>query len=158
MVKEAEDNTGVEALRKEQEDKVWKKREEELRRQDDARAFLMSEVDAGRKEQLRLQALQSIEDKKMDNVMLAKFARDHEEGIAKDQAELDFRRKEALYNQNYLRNQMQVKRNRAQAEVQKEYLVKKHMESFETEHHDRQMAQAGKPRLHRPLPQSQWYY
>jgi len=158
MIKEAQDNSGVEALRKEQEDKVWKKREDELKRQDDARAFLMAEVDAGRKEQLRLQALQKIEDKKIDGIMLSKFAKDHEEGVKKDQDELEFRKKEALYNQQYLNDQIQLKRNRERAEKQKEYLVKKHMESFEKTHHERQLSQAGKPILHRPLPHSQWYY
>lgn len=158
MIKEAQDNSGVEALRKEQEDKVWQKREAELKRQDDARAHLMAEVDAGRKEQLRLKALQKIEDSKIDGIMLSKFAKDHEEGVAKDKAELEFRKQEALYNQKYLIDQMQVKRNRQRAEKQNEYLAKKHMESFEKAHHERQLAQAGKPRLNRPLPQSQWYY
>ena len=51
MIKEAEDTKDVDAHRKKESEKIWIKRDNDKKAQDDARAALMHEVDIGRREQ-----------------------------------------------------------------------------------------------------------
>ena len=53
MIKEAEDNSWIDEVRKREEERVWKARDDALQAREDARAYLMKAVDEGRQEQIR---------------------------------------------------------------------------------------------------------
>lgn len=70
MIKEARDETGINEIRKKQEDEVWDKRDEVQRKQTDARAALMKQVHEGRQEQIRLKAIADQEDGKLQAIQV----------------------------------------------------------------------------------------
>ena len=70
MVREAQDETSINGIRKKQEDEVWDKRDEVQRKQRDARAALMKQVHEGRQEQIRLKAIADKEDSKLQAIQV----------------------------------------------------------------------------------------
>ena len=75
MVKEAEDNTELDAVRAAEEIKIWKARDKVLQDREDARKYLMQQVDQGRQEQIKIRRereAKAIEDEKVYSKTLRK--------------------------------------------------------------------------------------
>jgi hypothetical protein len=54
MVRDAEDTAGLDEIRRKEEEKVWRARDDALNARQAARDYLMKMVDEGRQEQIRL--------------------------------------------------------------------------------------------------------
>merc|ERR1712065_23979 len=83
MIKEAEDNTELDAVRLAEEMKIWKARDKVLQGREDARTYLMQQVDQGRQEQIRLRKERDAKEKQDEKVYSRKFLQDAAEGVAR---------------------------------------------------------------------------
>lgn len=157
MVKEAEDNTELDAVRAAEEMKIWKARDKVLQDREDARKYLMQQVDQGRQEQIKIRRereAKAIEDEK---VYSKKFLQDAKEGVARENAEAEHRRRIAEDNNVHLMSQIELRRQRSALEKQEEYLANKHMERIERLTKERLEKQAGKVRTNFPVSSIKWY-
>jgi len=132
LIKEAKDTTKLEALRKEQMEAEWKKREDQWKREADAREKLMREVHAERQLQLRNKAERKItfaaEEKGFADVTLGRVAREGDMERVKTEA----LNRERRAHQADLRNQIKFKDDKTAAEKQQayaEYLMMKNAEA-----------------------------
>jgi hypothetical protein len=157
MVKEAEDTAFVDEIRKREEEKVWKARDDALQAREDARAQLMRMVDEGRQEQIRAKSVQSTFEAKEGQVFAQKFILDAQEALRKEQAERDQRRAVSMSNQERLNEQIAYRRYKEELEQQETYLAEKQMKYMERMHQQRLADQAGTVRGHRPLMKNNWY-
>lgn len=157
MQREAEDNQWVDEVRKKEEEKVWKARDDVLKAREDARNYLMQQVTAGRQEQIRFkQEMQKLE-KDHDIVYVEKFLKDAKEGVEMEAAAREERRKKAMDNSVKLMEQIHGIESRRDQEKQEVYLEAKRMEYIESMHRQKLQTQGGSVRLHRPLKESRWY-
>ena len=62
MIKEAEDNTTVDALRLQLENRIWDEKDKDEANKTAARSFLMGQVDAGRKAQIEDKGVREAEE------------------------------------------------------------------------------------------------
>ena len=96
MVKEAEDNTFVDEIKREEE-KIWKARDDALQARQDARDYLMKLVHEGRQEQIAYKA-KAADEKEKGKEFAKKFMSDIAEGVAKDREAAEARRAKNLAN------------------------------------------------------------
>ena len=157
MIKEAEDTAFVDEVRRREEEKVWKARDDALKAREDARRYLMQMVDQGRQEQIRYRHEQTIREKEDDKKFLYKFAVDNEEGRRKDEAERERRRNENLANNQELQKQIEIRKMREELERQEAYLADKEMKYREKVHQQKLAEQAGSVRLQYPLQKNNWF-
>jgi len=157
MIKEAQDNTEIDQIRKEQENIVWEKRDAQQRAQKEARERLAKICHEGRQEQIRLKKIRDAEDGIIEKVMVKKFLQDIEDGKKLDEDKLRKAKDANMKNLVYLRKQIEEKKHKMSLEKQEEYLNHKHMILEEEEHRRRQKEQAGKVKLHYPVPHAKWY-
>jgi len=157
MIKEAQDNTQIDKIRKEQENIVWEKRDAQQRAQKEARERLAKICHEGRQEQIRLKKIRDAEDGIIEKEMVKKFLQDIEDGKKMDEQKLIKAKEANMKNLVYLRKQIEEKKQKMSLEKQEEYLNHKHMILEEEEHKKRQREQAGKVKLHYPVPHSKWY-
>jgi hypothetical protein len=157
MIKEAEDTAFVDEVRRKEEEKVWKARDEALKAREDARNQLMKMVDEGRQEQIRYKHQQTIRDKEEDMKFLTKFMGETQESIRKERDEQERRRQIAVGNKEELTAQIQVRKYREELEKQEAYLADKEMQYRERLHQQRLAEQAGSVRLNFPVQKSNWY-
>jgi len=157
MVKEAEDNSWIDEVRKREEERVWKARDDALQAREDARAYLMKMVDEGRQEQIRAKREAMKVDGVEGKIFAEKFIREAREGIEKEHAEAEARRKIAMDNNVKLMEQMALRKHKEDLERQEVFLADKHMQYIEKKHRQRLAEQGGAIRTFFPLKQSQWY-
>mmetsp|Transcript_15101 Transcript_15101/g.25173 ORF Transcript_15101/g.25173 Transcript_15101/m.25173 type:complete len:481 (-) Transcript_15101:324-1766(-) len=157
MVKEAEDTAFVDEIRKREEERVWKARDDALQAREDARAHLMKMVDEGRQEQIRYKQEASMVDGVEGKKFAEKFLRESQDAILKEQAEVEARRDKARQTQHLLQEQIDYRKYKEDMAKQEEYLELKQMKYMERQHQQRLAEQAGSVRGHRPLMKNNWY-
>ena len=157
MIKEAEDNSWIDEVRKREEERVWKARDDALQAREDARAYLMKAVDEGRQEQIRAKREAMKVDGVEGKIFADKFIREAREGVEKEHAESEARRKIATDNNVKLMEQMALRKHKEDLERQEVFLADKHMQYIEKKHRQRLAEQGGAVRTRFPLKQSQWY-
>jgi len=157
MIKDAEDNSGLDEVRKAEENKIWKARDDVLKAREDARKYLMKLVDEGRQEQIAYKRQQLQKEKEDAKIYSQKFLIDASEGVAKERAETQRRRLAAEENNRILSEQIEIRRQRQELEKQEEYLANKHMERIERLHRQKLSEQAGNLRTNFPVSSTKWY-
>lgn len=156
MVKEAEDTAFVDEIRKKEEEKVWKARDDALQARQDARDYLMKQVNDGRQIQIKdKQAYNTIESEE-GRIFAAKFIQEAEEGKRKEQYEKEQRKQVAMNNQKLLNDQIAYIRYKEELEKQDAYLAEKQMKFIERQHQQRLAEQAGTVRGSYPLMKNNW--
>lgn len=157
MVKEAEDTAFVDEVRRREEEKVWKARDDALKAREDARRQLMSMVDEGRQEQIRYRQELERREKDEDRLFLDKFVRETQIAFEKEREEALRRRNNAYSNNMELQKQIDAKRMRQDIERQEAFLADKEMKYREKLHQQKLAEQAGSVRLNRPLQKNNWF-
>lgn len=157
MIRDAEDNANLDEMRKKEEEKVWKARDDAMAERKAARDHLMNMVDEGRQEQMRMKKEREINEVESEKIWTEKFIKDAEEGILKEKVEAEARRRIAEQNQEKLKGQINFRSQKEEREKQDEYLANKHMLRMEALHQQKLSDQGGVARTFRPLKQSQWY-
>lgn len=157
MVKEAEDTKDVDEYRRLESEKIWIKRDNDKKAQDDARSRLMHEVDIGRKEQMRLKREKDEDDRRYyeEQIALDKIEWDRQEQAerekqAKVKAGVD-------HNMTTLRNQIDFKNKQVIRDEQEKFLLNKQMAYMEKQHQLRLKDQAGIVRDYHPRKHTNWY-
>jgi hypothetical protein len=157
MVKEAEDNAGLDEIRKREEMKVWKARDDALEARRVARENLMKLVDAGRQEQI-LYKRREMEEERVEGEKFAQsFVEDAKIGMAREREAIEKRRQVAEQNNEVLLRQIATRQRRSEAEKQETYLEDKQMQYMEKLHKQKLQEQAGSVRLNFPLTKNSWY-
>jgi hypothetical protein len=157
MIKEAEDTAFVDEMRKREEEKVFKQREDALNARKEARDALMREVDAGRRLQISLREKEDLIRKEEEAKWASKFIEDAEAALELDRQDAIARRQRALDNQEVLLRQIAQRREAEELEKQEKYLADKHMQYIERAHQQKLAEQGGAVRNFRPIKKSQWY-
>ncbi len=157
MVKEAEDTAFVDEIRKREEEKVWKARDEALQAREDARSQLMRMVDEGRQDQIRYKHEQLKREKEDDSKFVKKFMDDASDAVRIEREAQERRRHANVDNNVQLTKQIELKRYKEELEKQEEYLADKQMQYRERQHQQRLAQQAGSVRLNYQLQKNQWY-
>lgn len=157
MVKEAEDTAFVDEIRKREEEKVYKARDDALQAREDARNYLMKMVDEGRQEQIRYRQQNAQVEAAEGQVFARKFIDDAQEALRKEQEDRERRRQVSVKNQGELNEQIAYRRYKEEMEQQENYLAEKQMKYMERQHQQRLAEQAGTVRGHRPLMKNNWY-
>jgi len=157
MIKETADNSKVDALRKELENRIWKQRDDDQRKQTDAREYLMRQTDAGRQSQIADKAAR-------DAQALEAYHHENDFEVARLdeldrlEAEKNGARKAAVMeNVGSLRTQMDSNVVGRVKEEQEKFLLNKMMEMEEARHSEKLANQAGVVNMYRPLKHSTWY-
>lgn len=157
MAREAENEGVLEELRRKDEERVWLKRDAELKAQDDARAFLLQQVKAGRAQQMREGAERALVDQRLDDEQAREDRRAHEEGVSLDEQKRRdaFERTRAAAED--LKRQIDVRDGARRREVQEKYLANKALAKMEAKQAKRLADQAGQVRTNFPVSSVQWY-
>ena len=157
MIKDAEDNSGLDEVRRQEEDKIWKARDAVLQAREDARNYLMKLVDEGRQSQISSKRQQLEQDREAEKIYSQRFLIDAADGIAKEKADLQLRRESAVANNEHLMEQISIRRQQQELEKQESYLADKHMQRIERLHKQRLAEQAGNLRTNFPVSSINWY-
>jgi hypothetical protein len=157
MIKEAQDNSFVDEVRKREEEKVWKARDDALQAREDARNYLMKLVDEGRQEQIAAQRARIAREREEGHKFAEKFLDEARDAVLRDQLSVAARRDAAVKNNEKLRQQIAYKKQREDLEKQEEYLANKQMQYMERQHQARLAEQGGAVRAFRPLQKNNWY-
>lgn len=157
MVKEKEDTAIVDEIRRREEEKVWKARDDALQARDQARQELMSMVDAGRQEQIRYKQEQTYKEKYEDVKFVKKFMDDAQEAVRKERQDSANRRQINMQNNIQLTKQIDQKKHHEEIIKQEVYLEDKEMKYRERLHQQRLAEQAGSLRVAFPLQKNNWY-
>lgn len=157
MIKEAEDTAFVDEIRRQEEEKVWKARDDALKAREDARLYLMKMVDEGRQEQIQHKRQQTLAVRDYDQQFARKFLDDAQEAVHKEKEEAEQRRRVAIENNERLNQQIALRRRREEMEKQEAYLADKQMKYMERLHQQRLAEQAGTVRMNFPLQKNNWY-
>lgn len=157
MIKEAEDTAFVDEVRKREEERVWKARDDALKAREDARAYLMQMVDDGRQEQIRYKHDAAQREAAEGKVFAQKFLAEADEAVRQEAAAAAKRHQIEVENQKLLLDQVAYRRQLEDREKQEAYLADKQMQYMERMHQQRLAEQAGSVRGFRPLLKNQWY-
>lgn len=157
MVKEAEDNSELDAVRAAEEMKIWNARDKVLQDREDARAYLMQQVDQGRQDQIRFRKEREAKAVEDEKIYSKKFLVDAAEGLAREKSETDRRRRLAESNNIHLMSQIDRRRQQAELDRQEEYLANKHMQRIERLTKEKLERQAGQVRTNFPVSSVNWY-
>jgi hypothetical protein len=157
MLKEAQDNSFADGIRKAEEEKVWKARDDALEARRVARNNLMQLVDEGRQEQIEYRRQTVVEEKKEGERFATTFMEEAKEGMAREKEALQARRVIAVDNNKHLQLQISGRTERQQKEAQDSFLADKHMQYMEKQHQDKLATQGGAVRTFRPLTKASWY-
>lgn len=157
MIKEAENNAGLDEIRKQEEMKVWKARDDALDARRVARENLMKLVDEGRQEQIAYKARANELERVEGEAFARGFVEDAKIGMAKEREAAEKRRAIAEANNEILLRQIATRERRAEAERQETYLQDKQMQYMEKLHKQKLTEQAGSVRLNFPLTKNSWY-
>ncbi|CAM9184503.1 unnamed protein product [Heterosigma akashiwo] len=155
MVKEAEDESAIEAHRLREENRIWDQREADLRAQADARARLMGQAQpppaAARRRRRSPPAAAAEEEAGPPTSSI--FELMEQEAAAKQAG----RRQQLADNAQRLKAQIDGNAHQRRLEEQEKYLSAKQMEMMERKHQQRLKEQAGVVETYKPLKHTQWY-
>jgi hypothetical protein len=157
MIQEAEDNAFVDEIRRQEEEKAWKARDEALKAREDARAYLMKMVDEGRQEQIRYKQEELLREKIADEQFVKKFMDDAVDAMRQEKEDQMRRRRMNMATNEELTKQIEARRMKEELLKQEEYLADKQMQYREKLHQQRLSEQAGSVRMSFPLQKNQWY-
>ncbi len=157
MVKEAEDTAFVDEVRKREEEKVWKLRDDALQARQDARDFLMRQVDEGRQEQIQAKREYSARERIEGQKFASKFIVEAQDAVQRERQAADQRKQVAVDNNERLLQQIEYRRQKEELEKQEAYLADKQMKYIERQHQQRLAEQGGAVRVNRPLQKNNWY-
>jgi hypothetical protein len=157
MIKEAEDTAAVDEIRRREEERVWKARDDALKAREDARNYLMKMVDEGRQEQIRSKKQREEEESREGQLFAQKFLREAKDAVELERQAVLARQQQELENQRLLLKQIEYKRMLEDREKQEAYLADKQMQHMERMHQKKLAEQAGTVRGFRPLLKNQWY-
>ncbi len=157
MVKEAEDTAFVDEVRKREEEKVWKLRDDALQARQDARDYLMREVDAGRQVQISAKRELTERERLEGQRFAAKFIDEAHDAVQREKLAAERRRQVAVDNNERLLHQIDYRRQKEELEKQEAYLADKQMKYIERQHQQRLAEQGGAIRSFRPLQKNSWY-
>ncbi|KAJ8607073.1 hypothetical protein CTAYLR_009898 [Chrysophaeum taylorii] len=155
--KQEEDDAKITAERLEIENRIWKQKDDEQRKQAEARAYLMAQVNAGRQEQLARQRRALIDEKAERRAEVEALRRQREDLDRQEDEKLA--RRQAVYKANMLevRDQMATKANLRADERQAAYLEAKLQAKVDRDHAAAVANEGGVVRTHHPLKGTQWY-
>jgi len=157
MVKEAEDTAFVDEIRRREEEKVWKARDDALQAREDARKYLMKMVDEGRQEQIRYKHEYETDQRNADKKFVTKFIEDANAAVQEEREAAERRRRFAQENNELLNRQIAQHRQKEALQKQEAYLEDREMKYREKLHQQRLAQQAGSVRLQFPLQKNNWY-
>lgn len=157
MQKEAEDTAFVDEMRKREEDKVFKQREDALNARKAARDHLMRQVDEGRRQQISHKEKEHLAQKEEEARWASKFIEDAEIALQREREAAAARRRVAEDNNARLLEQISQRQEYEELEKQEKYLSDKHMQHIERAHRQKLAEQGGTVRNFRPIKKSQWY-
>merc|ERR1712224_743091 len=126
-IKDLEDGSAVEAMRLELENRIWRERDAQKQREDDARAYLLAQTLKGREAQLASKAEQDAIDAVEGAAYAKKFREDYQESVDLANAEVAKRKLDLLENQRELRAQIERREQARVEEEQAKYLGEKMM-------------------------------
>jgi hypothetical protein len=157
MVKEQEDQSSIDQLRKIEEDKIWAKREKEQQDRLDARKDLWEKTDKGRQDQIRMkkEREQKIHDEEMAEA--SKHGVNQEELDRIEALKVAARTQAVNENQIAVRAQGAYKQRLLRREEQEKFLDGKIMNKVELEHKARLSEMAGQVKVNFPNKHTQWY-
>ena len=157
MIKEAEDTKDVDEYRRKESEKIWIKRDNDKKAEDEARAKLMREVHAGRQEQIRLNREREEDDRRyfMEQKVLDKQEWDRQEKL--EQEKLARIKAGIQHDNECLKNQIALREKQRLQEEQQKFLLNKQMEHMEKLHQQRLKEQAGFVRDYHPRKHTNWY-
>lgn len=122
MIKDAEDSALVDQMRRMEEEKAWKLRDDTLQAREDARKYLMQTVDQGRQEQIQNKRQQNLSEKQLEAQRATKFIEDAREGMEQERLAAARRRMVAMENTSKLSEQIKLREEREAKEKQESYL------------------------------------
>lgn len=157
MIKDEKENSRIEATRNEAMEKIWDKRDEQLKAQAEARRKLMVEVNEGRQMQIS-NLKQQIENDKKEETLLA--LQNKEEWLRQEEAERSNRlkaKKETEQNMEANKRLMQLKLDEKQRMEQEKFLMTKQALYAEKQHKLRLSQQQGQVKTYFPLKHTNWY-
>ena len=157
MIKEAEDNTTVDALRLQLENRIWDEKDKDEANKTAARAFLMGQVDAGRKAQIEDKGVREAEEQLEGHREVAEYNAANAAVNQLEDEKAEQLRKMRLANQSGVVTQKVYKGKTDAREKQLEFLASKALVKHEKDHVDTLDEQAGEVRLYRPLKHTNWY-
>lgn len=157
MVKEKEDNTTVDALRLQLENRIWDEKDKDEANKTAARAFLMGQVDAGRKAQIEDKGVREADEQLEGHREVAEYNAANAAVNQLEDEKAEQLRKMRLANQSGVVTQKVYKGKTDAREKQLEFLASKALVKHEKDHVDTLDEQAGEVRLYRPLKHTNWY-
>jgi len=134
MIKEAEDDTMLEELRRQDEEKAWAKREAQHQKEKKARESLLSNVMQGRQEQVQHRQALKVQEAKDDQMHAARI---REECMRLEQLDAEAsmaQRRARLETQAGVDQQRKAKQDMRARQKQKEYLQAKQMKYAEKQY------------------------
>jgi len=157
MIKEAEDTAFMDEVIKREEERVWKARDDALKARQDARDYLMKQVDEGRQVQIRAKK-ELVEQERAEGTKFAsKFIEDAKEAVLKEKLEAEKRKQVNIGNNERLMQQIEYRKQKEELERQEIYLADKQMKYVERQHQQKLAEQGGAIRTFRPLQKNNWY-
>jgi len=157
MIKEKEDNTTVDALRLQLENRIWDEKDKDEQNKTAARAFLMAQVDAGRKAQIEDKATREAEEQLEGVREVAEYNAANAAVNQLEDEKAEQLRKMRIANQAGVVTQKAYKAKTDAREKQLEFLASKALVQHEKDHVNTLDEQAGEVRLYRPLKHTNWY-
>lgn len=157
MVKEAEDTAFIDAIRRQEEEKVWKARDDALRARDEARQRLMVMVDEGRQEQIRYKHDQAATEREEDERILRHIQEQLRIAEMEELRKEQERKDQLKSNQYELKQQISRKQHLEELRAQEAYLEDKEMRYREKMHQQKLAQQAGSFRLNHPIQKNNWF-
>lgn len=152
-----QESADVDAERLKLENRIWDKKNAEQQANDDARAFLMAQVDAGRQQQIADARALAVLDKSTwaDEIQAIKDQQD--EVNAEEDRKAEMHRQAALANQAGILAQIELNKQKRQAEDQAAFLEAKLQEKVSTDYSTMVAGQGGRVNFHHPLQSTNWY-
>mmetsp|Transcript_13080 Transcript_13080/g.11851 ORF Transcript_13080/g.11851 Transcript_13080/m.11851 type:complete len:481 (+) Transcript_13080:63-1505(+) len=157
MKKEAIDTAYIDEIRRIEEEKVWIARDNALQQRENARKYLMKEVDIGRQEQIKQRQIELLNDKEEGKKFADKFIKDAKLNIEIEKMNIEKNKLIAIDNSNRLKQQINERYQQSQLSKQEIYLQDKHMQYMEKLHQQKLKEQGATLRLNHPLKTGQWY-
>merc|ERR1711871_1818942 len=134
MIKEASNEAELEKLRQDDQERQWRKREEQWAREKAARDHLMREVILERKRQLEFKADKFLHDKAEELLERERLINEMERLATIEEQQAFDRREEKLRNQDVLVNQIKRKQQSALEEAEQIANEREHQKKVEEEY------------------------
>uniref|UniRef100_A0A7S1XRQ7 Cilia- and flagella-associated protein 53 n=1 Tax=Phaeomonas parva TaxID=124430 RepID=A0A7S1XRQ7_9STRA len=157
MIKEAQDDSEVDAIREREENRVWEKRDAELRAQTEARRRLMEIVHAGRQEQIKAKRERDAIDRILEEEQERNDAAELQKGLQMDREAAEKRKRDAQDNNTLLLKQIAMREQARLDELERERQEAEKWRADMRAVDQRAAAEAGEVKLYYPRSHSNWY-